>query len=254
MATKGSGTNSVMPPVRACRSRMRSRWRAQWMGRSTWPNMMVAVVLRPTPWAVSMTSSHSRVLTLSGQRMARTSSSSTSAAVPGREPRPASLRRRRKSATDRPQGGGGLGVLQGREGVDMHVRAGRLDGVADVQVGLAGVVRVNAPLHAHLGAAPLPGLDGAAGDLGLFQVVGLAPQVLAGLALGEGAELALVGAEIGVVDIAGHHVADPVAAQRPAHPVGGGADVGKVVTPGLEQARHPGLVETLATAGAGHQF
>ena len=35
MCTNGSGTNSVNPCVRACRSRTASRWRAQCTGRST---------------------------------------------------------------------------------------------------------------------------------------------------------------------------------------------------------------------------
>ena len=55
MCTKGSGTNSVMLPVRCCRSRMAMRWRAQFLGPSTWPNIMVAVVLSPTSCAVSIT-------------------------------------------------------------------------------------------------------------------------------------------------------------------------------------------------------
>ena len=32
MCTNGSGTNSVNPPVRFCRSRVAIRWRAQWQG------------------------------------------------------------------------------------------------------------------------------------------------------------------------------------------------------------------------------
>src|SRR5438093_1068067 len=43
MCTKGSGTNSVKPPLRRCWSRTRSRCRAQLRGPSTWPNMIVAV-------------------------------------------------------------------------------------------------------------------------------------------------------------------------------------------------------------------
>jgi hypothetical protein len=48
-------------------------------------DMIVAVVLTPRVWAVSTTSSHWAVVILSGQVMARTSSSRISAAVPGSE-------------------------------------------------------------------------------------------------------------------------------------------------------------------------
>ena len=49
-------------------------------------------VARPIEWAVRCASSHSSVVTLSGQMTARTSSSRISAAVPGRVASPASLR------------------------------------------------------------------------------------------------------------------------------------------------------------------
>ena len=51
---------------------------------------------------VSITSSHCAVLSLSGQMMARVSSSSTSAAVPGRLPSPASLSAVRYFLKDQP--------------------------------------------------------------------------------------------------------------------------------------------------------
>ena len=61
-----------------------------------------AVDRSPTPCAASMTSSHSAVLTLSGQMMARISSSRISAAVTGRDPSPASFNSARKSGSERP--------------------------------------------------------------------------------------------------------------------------------------------------------
>ena len=48
MCTKGSGTNSVKPPVSFCRSRVRTRWRATCTGRSTEPCMIVTFERRPT--------------------------------------------------------------------------------------------------------------------------------------------------------------------------------------------------------------
>ena len=58
MWTKGSGTNSVKPPVSICSSRVRMRWVAQESAPSTAPNMMVTFELRPTEWAARCTSSH----------------------------------------------------------------------------------------------------------------------------------------------------------------------------------------------------
>ncbi len=59
MCTKGSGTNSVKPPVTFCRARVRTMWRAQDRGCSTAPNMIVTFERSPTSWAVRWASSHS---------------------------------------------------------------------------------------------------------------------------------------------------------------------------------------------------
>ena len=48
MWTKGSGTNSVNPPVRRWISRITSRWFAQAIGSSICPNMIVDVDLKPS--------------------------------------------------------------------------------------------------------------------------------------------------------------------------------------------------------------
>ena len=58
MWTKGSGTNSVKPPVSACRSRSASRCFAHELEVSTCPYMMVEVVRNPAWWAARCTSSH----------------------------------------------------------------------------------------------------------------------------------------------------------------------------------------------------
>ena len=73
-------------------------WRAHDTGCSTAPNMMVTFERSPTRWAVRWASSHCSVLILSGHRMARTSSSRISAAVPGRVLSPASFSGARYSA------------------------------------------------------------------------------------------------------------------------------------------------------------
>ena len=91
MCTNGNGTNSVKPPVSFWTARVRTRWRATCSGRSTCPNMIVTFERSPTECAVRWASSHSSVSILSGQMMARTSSSRISAAVPGSVARPASF-------------------------------------------------------------------------------------------------------------------------------------------------------------------
>ena len=95
MWTNGRGTNSVNPPVSACRARVRSRCRAHDTGCSMAPNMMVMFDRSPMEWATRWASSHSSVSILSGQRTARTPSSRISAAVPGRVARPAAFSRPR---------------------------------------------------------------------------------------------------------------------------------------------------------------
>ena len=96
----------------------------------------------------------------------------------------------------------------------VHLRRRGLHRVDDAQVGVAGVRRVDAALHAHLGGAALPGLAHAARDLGGVEVVGrIAVALLA--ALGEGAELAAEGADVRVVDVAVDDEAHRVAALAP---------------------------------------
>ena len=70
----------------------------------------------------------------------------------------------------------------------MHVRDRRLDGAANAQIGLAGVIGMDAALEADLGCASLPGLGRAAHDFVESEVIRRATQRLMRLALGEGAE------------------------------------------------------------------
>ena len=106
----------------------------------------------------------------------------------------------------------------------MEPRHRLLDRAADREIGGAGVLGVDAALQAHFGGAAFPGLLDAADDLVHVEVVGPAAQVLAELALREGAELAAEIADVGVVDVAGHDISDGVARHLSAQPVGGGAD------------------------------
>ena len=100
--TKGSGTNSVIPPVRSWSRLMCRRCLAQCTGCSICPYIIVLVVRSPTLCASSSTRNHSSVLILSGQSVARTSSSRISAAVPGSVLSPASFHCNRKSCRLKP--------------------------------------------------------------------------------------------------------------------------------------------------------
>ena len=159
MCTKGSGTNSVKPPVSTCRSRSASRWRDQASDVSTWPYMMVEVVRRPSLCAARCTSSHCAGVDLVGaddgahlvvEDLGRRARQGAEAGL---------LQLRQEGGERRLQGRGALRHLERREGVDVHAGHRRLDGAADRDVGLAGVVRMDAALQADLGGAALPGLD-----------------------------------------------------------------------------------------------
>src|SRR5579863_7740151 len=101
--------------------------------------------------------------------------------------------------------------LQWREGVNVHIRDRRLDGAANAEIGLAGVIRMDAALKTYLGGASLPRLGRAAHDFLEREVIGRAAQRLVRLALGKGAELATIVADVGIVDVAVDDVADGVA-------------------------------------------
>ncbi len=83
----------------------------------------------------------------------------------------------------------------------MHVRHRALHRAAQLDIGLAGIVGMDAALHADFGGAALPGLARTPRHFLQRQVVGLAAQLLADLALGKRAETAFIAADIGVVDI-----------------------------------------------------
>ena len=124
--------------------------------------MIVAVVRIPSRCAVSMTSSHCAVLILSGQMIARTSSSRISAAVPGNEPRPASLQLRRETTDiEMPSVAAPCADFQRREGVDVHLGHTSLIGAANREISRAVVVGMDAALQAHFHRAAIPGLDDA---------------------------------------------------------------------------------------------
>ncbi len=172
--------------------------------------MIVTVLRSPTACAASMTSSHWPVLILSGQITARTSSSRISAAVPGSELSPAVLQLAQEIGDRTAERLGALPDFERREGVDVDVGHRFFDCPADCEIGGAGVFRMDAALQAYLGRAAAPSFLDPPLDLGDIEVVGPAAQVFAELPLRERAELAAEIADVGVVDVTGHDVADRV--------------------------------------------
>src|SRR5262249_23037823 len=120
--------------------------------------------------------------------------------------------------------------------------------MADLEIGGAGVFRMDAALETHLGGAALPRFLAAPDDFVHVEVVGAAAQILSELALGEGAELAAEIADVGVVDVAGDDVGHGVAIDLTAQPVGGGADHVELVAARLEQPDYLGFAEGVARA------
>ena len=70
-----------------------------------------------------------------------------------------------------------LRYFQWREGMYMHIRQHCLDRAADAEIGLAGIVGMDAALQAHLGGAAVDGLDDAPLDLLEVEQVRIAAQV-----------------------------------------------------------------------------
>mmetsp|Transcript_31213 Transcript_31213/g.99591 ORF Transcript_31213/g.99591 Transcript_31213/m.99591 type:complete len:217 (+) Transcript_31213:420-1070(+) len=104
-ATKPKGTNSVKPaPEQAwacfCSSRSSTRCCARCCGPSQKPNIIVEVVGRPKECAVVTTSTHCATLSRPRATLRRSSSSRTSALVPGRLPTPAARSSCRNSRTE----------------------------------------------------------------------------------------------------------------------------------------------------------
>ena len=136
--------------------------------------------------------------------------------------------------------------LQRRERMHMHVRQRRLDGLGDTDIGVAGIVGMDAALQAHLGRPARPGLLGPPHDLAHLQVVRRAAQRLVRLALGEGAERAAIVTNVGIVDVAVDHVTDHLAADAFPKCVGGLDHPVVVDVARREQPHDLALVQPLA--------
>ena len=114
--------------------------------------------------------------------------------------------------------------LERGEGVDVQVGQLRADRVHDRGVVVAGERRVDPALEADLGRAAVPRLARPPDDLLVRDEVRRAAQVRRQLPLREGAEAAAEVADVRVLDVPRDDVADLVAADVAAEPVGGGED------------------------------
>ena len=154
----------------------------------------------PRPWAVSWTSTHFSVgAFVSDQMRFRTESSRISAPPPGIDWRPASLRLR-DDVAHRPL----RDLLQEvdlgrRERVEVDRREGPPDVSEHVLVERERQVRVDAALEQNAGPAEVDRLLDLLADLIVREDVGLG---VLGRGPVEGAELAAVDADVGVVDVA----------------------------------------------------
>ena len=167
---------------------------------------MVAVVRSPTACAVSTIDSHRSVVSLSGTQdgahlvvedLGRGAGQRAEAGIP---------QARQVVAHVEPEAGRAVMDFERREGVHVDVGHGVLRGLHDAEVGLAGVARMDAALHADFGRAALVGLAHPPGDLAMVEIVGRPAQAVAQLALGERAEPARERADVRVVDVAVDHV------------------------------------------------
>ena len=159
---------------------------------------MVAVVRTPSACAVRCICSHSSAVHFSREMRARISSSRISAPPPGIESRPASRRRTMVSRTESPETSAMQRISGAEKQCKCILRKARLDGpqqpfvIIDVQIG------IQTALHQDPGAAQGDGL------LDFFENRFMRQNVAVFRPHGavEGAEGAILGAEIRVIDIA----------------------------------------------------
>ena len=171
---------------------------------------------RPTAWAVRCASSHSLGVDLVGAQHGADLVVEDLCGGAGQRAEagvlePGQVRRQRLA-----QPLGALGHLESREAVDVDAGHGGLHRPHHVDVEVAVEGRVDAALEAHLGRAPRGRLGGALGDVVEGEQVGRSAQVQRQRALGEPAERAPEGADVGVVDVAVDDVGDvsPTASRR----------------------------------------
>src|SRR5208283_5943184 len=98
--------------------------------------------------------------------------------------------------------------------------------------------------------AALPGFLDPPLDLWEIEIIGPSAQIFAELALREGAELTAEIADVGVVDVAGHDIADHIAVDPLPQPIGRSAHLGEGRAARGEEPDDVGLAERLAGGSA----
>ncbi len=200
-------------------------------GRSLLPNIMVAVVRIPRACASAITAAHCGQPILFGEISRRTASTRTSAPPPGSESRPAACSRRRRLGHGQPGSLGDVDDLGRGEGMDLHLREARLD--------LRETASSNQSMFSS-GCSP-PCISSwvppwSTSSCTLARIIAVVEQVgvrRPGFAV-EGAEAALRGADVGVVDVAVDDEGHPaVGVPAPADGIGQLAD-GEQVDPGQQ--------------------
>ena len=144
--------------------------------------------------------------------------------------------------------------LQGGEAVDVDAGRRGPHRPDHVEVVVAVEAGMYPTLQADLGRALSLGLGHPTGDLVELQQVGVAPEVEGEGTLGEGAEPALEGADVGVVDVAVGHPGDHVADRLPAQLVGHLGHGGHLGATGGEQAGEPVHARLLAQEHVGQDL
>ena len=128
----------------------------------------------------------------------------------------------------------------------MHVRLSLLDSLDNGEIGLAGIIRMYAPLQANLGRAFLPGLGDAPLDFSQGQVIAALAQVLSHAPLGKGAETAAEIADIGVVDVPVDNVSNRITVDLTAQFVGCLPDLDIIRSACVEQACNLGFSQAVS--------
>ena len=137
--------------------------------------MIVAVVRRPTRCAVSTTSSHWKVLSLSGHNTARFVNLSENFGGGAGQGAKALLAEHLQEVLDgNSQRRCAMRNFEWREGMNMHQWDGFFDCLQQIEIRMAVKTRMNAALHADFSCATVPGLGSAAGYLIERQIIWLA--------------------------------------------------------------------------------
>ena len=130
--------------------------------------------------------------------------------------------------------------------MNMHIRNDLFNTVANINVGLTSILRMNTALQAHLCRTTLIGLTGTPHDLFRGQVIRPTAQVLAHFALRKRTELTFKITDIRIVNIAIDHVSHLITGNLFTQLISSLTDVSKIVATGLKQTHNFCLLKFIA--------